>query len=202
MLAKAQAQQAVEFNLVDLRRFGLSSQQQVDDTPYGGGSGMILMVEPLVAALEFTQNQHQSPAHTILLTPAGELLHQSRAQSLAQTQTDLILLGGRYEGYDERITHFVDVQISIGDYIVTGFELPALVLIDAIVRLRPGVLGNPQSLCSESFQSSPRAIEYPQYTKPADFRGLKVPDILLSGHHQQIAAWRQEQTRQRENKSL
>lgn len=191
-MARAQSAQKVEFNLIDLRKFGLGKSRQVDDTPYGGGAGLILRIEPLVAALEAAREAHDD-AEVILLTPRGETFKQATAQALAETDKDLILIGGRYEGYDERIVHWVDRQISIGEYVLTGFELPALVVVDALVRLIPGVLGSSESCLEESFTDSAGTAEYPQYTKPADFRQLKVPEILLSGNHQAIEAWRSAQ---------
>ena len=130
-----------------------------------------------------------------MLTPRGEIFKQATAQTLADLDDDLIFIGGRYEGYDERIVDWVDQQISIGDYVLTGCELPALVVVDALVRLIPGVLGSSQSCQEESFTDATSTIEYPQYTKPADFQNLKVPKILLSGNHQAIRSWRKEQRR-------
>ena len=194
MLAKAAGLGIADFAAVDLRRFGLGSRQQVDDTPYGGGGGMILRIEPLVAAIEAIQENSAGTALVVLLTPRGKLFEQADAQALADSGRDLILIGGRYEGYDERVVDWVDHRFSIGRYVLTGSELPALVVADSVVRLLDGVLGNPEGVVNESFSDSPTAIEYPQYTKPEVFRGLSVPEVLRSGNHGEIAAWRQTQS--------
>ena len=189
MLHKAQQIKAVEFIYINLRDFGLGPRKQVDDTPYGGGDGMVLRPEPVVAAIE--QAKKQSPkAKVILPTPRGKLYKQSTAKKLAASQQDLILVCPRYEGYDERITDYVDEQLCIGNYILTGGELPTLIIIDSVVRLLPGVLGGETSAEKESFQDDDVAIEHPQYTRPEEFRGKKVPNVLLSGHHAEIEAWR------------
>ena len=194
MLAKAAALGAVAFELVDLRRFGIGSRRQVDDTPYGGGGGMILRIEPLVSALEDAKSRSPD-AEVVLLTPKGEVFEQAAALALAASGRDLILIGGRYEGYDERLAGWVDRQFSIGRYVLTGCELPALVLTDAVVRLLDGVLGaGAQNVVDESFTSAADHLEYPQYTKPEIFRGLTVPPILLSGNHKEIADWRRNQS--------
>ena len=195
MLAKARHQGIVNFQAVDLRQFGLGLRRQVDDTPYGGGEGMILKIEPLVAAVESVQNHVTKSARVILLTPRGRSFKQADAQNLADLKQDLILVGGRYEGYDERLVNWVDDQFSIGPYVLTGSELPALVVVDSVVRLLDGVLGSSQSLQEESFGDLNQTVEYPQYTKPRVFRDLDVPSILLSGNHQDIAVWRAEQTK-------
>lgn len=193
MLAKAAGRQIVEFHAVDLRRFGIGPRKQVDDTPYGGGGGMILRIEPLVAAIEAAQEPSKGSAQVVLLTPRGKTFEQADAQALADSDRDLILVGGRYEGYDERLVEWTDHQFSIGRYVLTGAELPALVIADSVVRLLDGVLGNPDGAVNESFSGS-AAVEYPQYTKPETFRDRAVPKILLSGNHGEIAAWRQEQS--------
>ena len=189
MMRKATEIGAVEFELVDLRKFGLGSRRQVDDTPYGGGDGMVLRIEPLVAAVEHAQAQ-ANQAQVILMTPRGGRLKQSLVAQFATKQQDLIIICGRYEGYDERLVNWVDMEVSIGNYVLTGGELPALVLTDAVVRLIPGVLGGQQSAILESF-SDDKIKEHPHYTKPADFGGHKVPEVLLSGDHQAIEGWRQ-----------
>lgn len=191
MLAKAVADGLVTFEVVDLRSFGIGPRRQVDDLPYGGGEGMILRIEPLVAAIEFVRGVSQREVCVILLTPRGHLLTQKRVVDLAQQPTDLILLGGRYTGYDERLTHWADLSISIGEYVLTGSELPSLVLADALVRLQEGVV-DCGSRHLES-HSQPGRVGYPQYTRPISFRDLEVPEVLRTGHHQQIAAWRDEQ---------
>lgn len=189
MLRKAQEQKLVEYNLINLRDFGIGPRKQVDDTPYGGGDGMVLRPEPLFAAVE--QAKELDPdAQVVLMTPRGELFTQELAREFASTEAGLIIICGRYEGYDERITNIVDKQISIGNYVLTGGEIPAMVVIDAVTRLVPGVLGGETSAELESF-SRPGVVEYPQYTRPEEFRGLQVPDILLSGNHAEIEKWRQ-----------
>jgi tRNA (guanine37-N1)-methyltransferase len=192
MLFKSQDKKIVEFSHVNLREFGLGPRKQVDDTPYGGGDGMLLKPEPLVAAIEQAK-KNDPDALVILPTPRGEVYKQSSAKSLAKAE-GLILVCPRYEGYDERITQWVDKQFCIGKYVLTGGELPAMVIIDSVVRLLPGVLGGETSAEIESFQTDDKTIEFPQYTRPETFRGLKVPDILLSGHHSQIANWRKNQS--------
>lgn len=194
MLWKAQDKGAVEYEFINLRDFGLGPRKQVDDTPYGGGDGMLLMVEPLAAAIE--QAKKNDPSAKVLLpTPRGKLYKQSDAKRLAAAGQGLIIVCPRYEGYDERITEWVDESFCIGNYVLTGGELPAMVIIDSVVRLLPGVLGGETSAEIESFQSDDKTIEFPQYTRPEDFRGLKVPQVLLSGHHGEIEAWRRGQSK-------
>lgn len=195
MLWKAQDRGIVRYELVDLRQFGLGSRKTVDDTPYGGGDGMLLKPEPLVAAIEHARAQ-VAPGRTakvLLPTPRGRQYHQSDAKRLAvagQQGTDLIIICPRYEGYDERVTAYVDEQFCIGNYVLTGGELPAMIVIDSVVRLLPGVLGGAASAEIESFQDDDENIEFPQYTRPEEFRGVRVPSVLLNGHHAEIAAWR------------
>lgn len=189
MLYKAQDKGIVEFSLIDLRQFGKGPRKQVDDTPYGGGDGMLLMVEPLFKAI-IQAKQNDPEALVVLPTPRGKVFYQSDAKRLASAAKGLILVCPRYEGYDERITAWVDEQFCIGKYVLTGGEIPAMVIIDSVVRLLPGVLGGEQSAEIESFQSDDQYIEFPQYTRPEEFQGHKVPDILLSGHHRQIKDWR------------
>lgn len=192
MLWKAQEQGAVSYELIDLRQFGLGSRKQVDDTPYGGGDGMLLKPEPLVAAIE--QAKANDPTAKVFLpTPRGRLYKQSDAKRLAAQQDGLIIICPRYEGYDERITKWVDESFCIGNYVLTGGEIPAMVLVDSVVRLLPGVLGGETSAAIESFQDDDRTIEFPQYTRPETFRDMSVPDVLLSGNHAAIAKWRDEQ---------
>lgn len=190
MLWKAQNVGAVKFSLINLREYGIGPRQQVDDTPYGGGDGMLLKPEPLFAAVEAAKAQDPS-AKVVLMTPRGRRWKQAVAQEYADDPSGLIFICGRYEGYDERITTLVDEQLSVGDYVLTGGELPAMTVIDSIVRLLPGVLGGETSAAIESF-SDGETLEFPQYTRPEEFRGMKVPDVLLSGHHGEIAKWRQE----------
>ncbi len=193
MLWKAQDRKLVKFEFVNLRDFGLGPRKQVDDTPYGGGDGMLLMIEPLVAAIEHAQKKSPK-ARVILPTPRGKLYRQSDAKKLAAGE-DLIIICPRYEGYDERVTKWVNESFCIGNYVLTGGELPAMVIIDSVVRLLPGVLGGENSAEIESFQSDDKAIEFPQYTRPEDFQGLKVPEVLLSGNHGEIEAWRTEKSK-------
>lgn len=193
MLWKAQDRKIVAFNAIQLRRFGIGPRQQVDDTPYGGGDGMLLKPEPLFAAVEEAKSKDPT-ALVILMTPRGERWTQARAQKLANDNRGLIFICGRYEGYDERITSLVDMQISVGDYVLTGGEVPAMTVIDSVTRLMPGVLGGETSAAIESF-SDGETLEFPQYTRPAEFRGLSVPDVLLNGNHAQILAWRKQQSK-------
>jgi tRNA (guanine37-N1)-methyltransferase len=188
MLWKAQKQELVEYKLINLRDFGIGPRKQVDDIPYGGGDGMVLRPEPLFQAVEQAK-QTDPDAQVLLMTPRGDIFTQELARELAATEAGLIIICGRYEGYDERITTLVDKQISIGEYVLTGGELPAMAVVDAVTRLIPGVLGGATSAELESF-SQPGEIEHPHYTRPEEFRGLKVPEVLLSGHHNKIAKWR------------
>jgi tRNA (guanine37-N1)-methyltransferase len=190
MMWKAQKESAVEFMLINLRDFGLGPRKQVDDTPYGGGDGMLLKPEPLFAAIEKAKENDPS-AKVVLMTPRGQRWKQATAQAWADAESGYIFVCGRYEGYDERIISLVDEQVSVGDYVLTGGELPAMTIIDSIVRLIPGVLGGENSAEIESF-SDGETLEFPQYTKPAEFKGMKVPEVLLSGNHALIAKWRKE----------
>lgn len=191
MLWKASDRGIAQYEFIDLRQFGLGPRKQVDDTPYGGGDGMLLMVEPLVAAIEYAESRVKSQESRILLpTPRGKMYKQSDAKRLAADYEDIIIVCPRYEGYDERVTKYIDEQYCIGNYVLTGGELPAMIMIDSIVRLLPGVLGGEASADIESFQDDDISVEFPQYTRPEDFRGLKVPEVLLSGHHAQISQWR------------
>ena len=196
MLWKAQDRSIVKLVTIDLREFGLGPRRQVDDTPYGGGDGMLLKPEPLFAAVEAAK-KNDPDAQIILMTPRGERWKQALAQELADDQRGLIIICGRYEGYDERITALVDRQISAGDYVLTGGEIPAMAVVDSMTRLIPGVLGGEQSAAIESF-SDGQTLEFPQYTRPAEFRDMKVPDVLLNGNHAQIEAWRRVHSRQAE----
>jgi tRNA (guanine37-N1)-methyltransferase len=188
MLWKAQKEKLVEYKLINLRDYGIGPRKQVDDIPYGGGDGMVLRPEPLFQAVEQAK-QTDPDAQVLLMTPRGDIFTQEMARELAATEAGLIIICGRYEGYDERITTLVDKQISIGEYVLTGGELPAMAVVDAVTRLIPGVLGGATSAELESF-SQPGEIEHPHYTRPEEFRGLKVPEVLLSGHHNKIAKWR------------
>ncbi len=183
---RAQQKRLLEIVLWNLRDFATDRHRVTDDTPYGGGQGMVMKVEPIVGALEAVCEGLIAPWR-ILLSPQGRPLHQRVVAELSARET-LVLLCGRYEGVDERVRAFVDDEISIGDYVLSGGELPAMVLIDAVARVLPGVLGNPASRDEESFSAG--LLEYPQYTRPEDFRGIRVPSVLLSGDHGAIAAWR------------
>ena len=189
MMWKAQKDGIVELSTIDLRSYGLGPRRSVDDTPYGGGDGMLLMIEPLWNAVMAAKAQDPT-AKVLLMTPRGDRWRQATAQSYADTECGYIFICGRYEGYDERILKLVDQEISVGDYVLTGGELPAMTIIDSIVRLMPGVLGGETSAEIESF-SDGETLEFPQYTRPVEFEGMKVPDVLLSGHHAEIQKWRQ-----------
>jgi tRNA (guanine37-N1)-methyltransferase len=191
MMWKAQKDDIVQLSTVDLRQFGLGQRRTVDDTPYGGGDGMLLKPEPLFAAVEKAKEADPT-AKVVLMTARGERWKQATAQTWADdADQGYIFICGRYEGYDERIVSLVDEQVRIGDYVLTGGELPAMTIIDSIVRLIPGVLGGELSAQIESF-SDGETLEFPQYTRPEEFRGMKVPEVLLSGNHAAIAKWRAE----------
>jgi tRNA (guanine37-N1)-methyltransferase len=186
----------VAIHLWNIRDWAEGKHHCVDDRPFGGGPGMVIMPEPVFAAVEAVQAQAAEPAQLVLLTPAGERLTQKLVQKLAE-QKRLLLLCGRYEGFDERIRIGLRPrEVSIGDFVCNGGEVPAMVLIDTIIRYVPGVLGDPESLAEESHSESGR-LEYPQYTRPRVFRGMAVPDILISGNHEAIALWRREQSEAR-----
>lgn len=188
MMWKAQDVKAVEFRMVNLRDFGLGPRKRVDDTPYGGGDGMLLMAEPLFGAIRDAKS-YDPTAKVILMTPRGMRWKQSLASEWASRSENYIFVCGRYEGYDERILTLVDRQISVGDYVLTGGELPAMTIIDSIVRLIPGVLGGEMSAEIESF-SDGETLEFPQYTRPEVFEDMEVPRVLLTGNHAEIAKWR------------
>lgn len=181
----------LELNPVDLRDFAHDVHRTVDDRPFGGGEGMVFKPEPLAEAIRVLQAGREPKPHVIFLTPQGRVLTQGRARELAEME-HLVLLCGRYEGVDQRIVDlFVDEEISIGDYVLSGGEIPAMVLVDTIARLLPGAVGHPDSTRNESFEDS--LLDYPVYTRPAVFEGLEVPEALLSGNHREIASWRREQ---------
>jgi tRNA (guanine37-N1)-methyltransferase len=190
MLQKGQERGALAFELIDIRDFTTDKHHVTDDAPYGGGQGMVMKPEPIVAALESIADQ----PWRILLTPRGRVFTQQRAVELAALPS-LVLLCGRYEGVDERVRAFVDEEISIGDYVLSGGEVGALVVIDAVSRLVPGVLGCEDSAAEESFTGG--LLEFPQYTRPPAFRGVGVPEILLSGDHEEIARWRRRESLRR-----
>ncbi|MHB1865317.1 MAG: tRNA (guanosine(37)-N1)-methyltransferase TrmD [Candidatus Saccharimonadales bacterium] len=188
MLLKATKNGIVSFESINLREFGIGPRKTVDDTPYGGGDGMVLMVEPLLKAVE-SAKKSDPQAIVVLPTPRGQKYQQSDAIELSKSP-GLIVICPHYEGYDERITNWVDKQYSLGNYILTGGEIPAMAIIDSVVRLIPGVLGGVNSAEDESFQLDNLTIEYPHYTRPSVYKGLKVPSVLLSGHHQEVEKWR------------
>lgn len=191
ILKKAQDKEVVSIKVTDFRPYSGNKHHQVDDYPYGGGAGMVLKPEPLFQAVEAITESAKKP-RIILLCPQGERFTQAKAVELAKEE-ELIFLCGHYEGYDERVReHLVTDEISIGDYILTGGELGAMTVIDSVVRLLPGVLGNEDSSIQDSFSTG--LLEHPHYTRPADFRGMKVPDVLLSGNHANIEKWRREQS--------
>ncbi|KSU89684.1 tRNA (guanosine(37)-N1)-methyltransferase TrmD [Priestia flexa] len=193
ILKKAQEKQAVELNVVNFREYSANKHQNVDDYPYGGGAGMVLTPQPIFDAVDALTKD--SKPRVVLLCPQGERYTQKKAEELAQEE-HLIFVCGHYEGYDERIReHVVTDEISIGDYVLTGGELGAMVVIDSVVRLLPGVLGNQDSAVKDSHSTG--LLEHPHYTRPADFRGFKVPDVLMSGDHQKIAAWREKESLKR-----
>lgn len=188
ILKRAQDQGLIEVNVVDLRDYSQDKHRKVDDYPYGGGAGMVMKPEPFFACLEDIAGDRK--VHTILLSPQGRVFNQKKAQELAR-QEEIIIICGHYEGIDERVTTLATEEISIGDFILTGGELAALIIIDCVARLIPGVVGAETSLAEESFTLG--VLEYPQYTRPRSFRGMDVPEILLSGDHQAIARWRRSQ---------
>lgn len=192
MMWKAQKDDIVKLETICLRDFGIGPRKQVDDTPYGGGDGMLLMIEPLWRAVEYAKSR-DADAKVVLMSPRGQRWRQAKAQQEADNEQGLIFICGRYEGVDERILELVDEEWSLGDFVLTGGELAAMTMIDAIVRLMPGVLGGETSAEIESF-SDGETLEFPQYTRPDEFNGLKVPEVLLSGHHGNIAEWRSEQS--------
>ena len=190
MMWKAQDNDIAQLSTINLRDFGIGPRKTVDDTPYGGGDGMLLKPEPLFAAVAAAK-ENDPTAKVVLMTPRGQRWRQALAQDWSETDHGYIFICGRYEGYDERIVSLVDHQVSVGDYVLTGGELPAMTIIDSIVRLIPGVLGGAESAAIESF-SDGETLEFPQYTRPEEFQGMKVPDVLLSGHHGAIAQWRKD----------
>lgn len=183
IIKRAIDKKLVEINIINFRDYSPLPNKQVDDTPYGGGAGMLIRCEPIFLALDKIKTKD---SHVILLSPEGVTYKQSVASRLKEYK-HLIIIGGHYEGFDERIKTLVDEIISIGDYILTGGEIAAMAIVDSVVRLIPGVI-NKESLVSESFNNN--LLDYPQYTKPAEYRGLKVPDVLLSGNHQKIREYR------------
>ncbi len=190
MLGRAQANGLIDIRVHNIRDYTDNKHKKADDYPFGGGAGLVMMAQPIYDCMDAVLQG--GSARRILLTPRGRPLTQKVARALSAEER-LVLLCGHYEGVDERVMHIIDDEISIGDYVLTGGELPAMVLIDCVSRLIPGVLGSEESATDESF--SDNLLEYPQYTRPASFRGMDVPEVLLSGHHAKIVAWRQEQAR-------
>jgi len=187
----------IEIVVTNIRDYAVDNHRSVDDKPYGGGPGMVLMCQPLFAAVEDVCSKAKHPDEIILLTPQGRQFNQERAKELALKER-ILLIAGHYEGFDERIrTELATMELSIGDYVLSGGEIPAMAIVDAVTRLIPGVLGDDLSSSEESFSNG--LLEYPQYTRPAEFRGEKVPDILLSGNHALIKQWRSQQAQQRTN---
>jgi tRNA (guanine37-N1)-methyltransferase len=191
ILGKAVARGDLKVRVRDVRDHAEGKHHVTDDTPYGGGAGMVMKVEPLVGAIEAARAELGEGAHVVLMDPQGARFDQARARELSR-RGKLVLVCGRYEGVDERVRAFVDEELSVGDFVLTGGELAALCVVDACARLVPGVLGNDASAGSESFETG--LLEGPQYTRPPEFRGLHVPDVLLSGHHAQVARWRRQQS--------
>ncbi len=190
ILKIAREKELVSFHLHNIRDFSDDKHRCVDDKPYGGGAGMVMKPEPVFNAVEAVEILDDAASTKILLTPQGETFNQEIAHDLSK-KARLMIICGRYEGFDERIRSGIDaLEISIGDYVLTGGEIPAMVVIDSVARLVPGVLGGDNSLQDESFVN--RMLEYPQYTRPAEFRGMKVPEVLTSGHHSKIEEWRRE----------
>ncbi|MBN1975452.1 MAG: tRNA (guanosine(37)-N1)-methyltransferase TrmD [Sedimentisphaerales bacterium] len=199
IIKRAQDEGLIQIVMTDIRDFAADSYRKVDDKPYGGGPGMVMMPGPVFDCFEHVLKLSQEKARTILLTPQGKTFNQAKALELS-AEKRLILIAGKYEGFDERIRTGLDTeQISIGDYILNGGELAAMVIIDATVRLLSGALGDEDSARDDSFSDG--LLEYPQYTRPEVFRGMKVPDILLSGNHKKIAEWRKQQSIERTKKN-
>jgi len=195
ILKEAFSKNLCRVNIYNLRDFSTDKHKKVDDRPYGGGAGMVLMPEPLDRAISFIKSKNKvnrDRQRTILLTPKGNILKQKILKELVLLE-NIILVCGRYEGVDQRVIDLdIDLEISIGDYVLSGGEIPAMVVTDGIIRLLPGVVGKQESIVSESFESN--LLDYPQYTRPVEFKGLKVPPVLTSGDHQKIKQWRHEKS--------
>jgi tRNA (guanine37-N1)-methyltransferase len=189
IVKRAQTKRLVTIKLHNLRDYTLDKHRKVDDRPFGGGPGMVLMVEPIVRAIEAIEKTIKGKAHKILFSPSGRVFSQARAKALAKRE-NLILLCGHYEGFDERIKELIDFEeLSIGKYVLSGGEIPAAVVIDSVIRLVPNVLGNPNSAVEESFSKGDK-IDFPNYTRPRIYKGIAVPEVLLSGNHKEINKWR------------
>ncbi|MFH1080977.1 MAG: tRNA (guanosine(37)-N1)-methyltransferase TrmD [Pseudomonadota bacterium] len=194
LLKKAQEKNLIEIQVLDIRHYTEDRHRMTDDAPYGGGGGMVMKVEPIDRALQAAAPDRDQ-ALVVLLTPQGETFSQKIAEEIA-TYPRIVLICGHYEGLDERVrAHLVDREISIGDYVLTGGELPAMILVDAVARLIPGVLGNVESAVTDSFATG--LLEYPQYTRPAEYKNWRVPDVLMSGHHREIEKWRRREALRR-----
>lgn len=191
ILGRAQKSKKISIELLNFRDFSRDRHHKVDDTPFGGGVGMVLKPEPLFDAVAALKKKRKGKkTRVLLMSPRGKTFTQKVARDFAKKYNNLILIAGRYEGFDERVVeNIVDEEISVGDYVLSGGELPALTIVEAVARLLPGVLGKDESSADES-HSEEGVLEYPQYTKPADFRGMKVPPVLLSGNHAEITKWR------------
>lgn len=193
LIGKALSKQIAQVNLINPRDFTTDKHRKVDDEPYGGGVGMLMKPEPIFAAVESLPVLPRR--EVILMSPQGQTMNQPLLRELATNYDQLVVICGHYEGVDERVLHLVTREISLGDFILTGGEIPAMALINGVMRLLPGTVGKVESLKSESFEEG--LLDYPQYTRPANFRGWKVPDVLLSGNHNEIAKWRLQQQIQR-----
>jgi tRNA (guanine37-N1)-methyltransferase len=197
LLNRAIERGLVEVRLHNIRDWATNKHKKVDDRPFGGGPGMVLMVDPVVACVEAVRQQESDPSHLVMLTPQGRRLTQPAVEQLAGHRR-ILLLCGRYEGFDERIrTVLRPDEISVGDFVLNGGEVAAMAVIDAVIRLVPNVLGDEDSSASDSFSGAQRLLEFAQYTRPRVFRGLEVPEVLVGGNHDQIARWRRENSRQR-----
>jgi tRNA (guanine37-N1)-methyltransferase len=193
IIRRARQGKLLEVRLVDLRDFTSDRHRTVDDRPFGGGEGMVMKPEPILEAVQQLKSKVSGESHVILLTPRGRLFDQGKAKELAACD-HLVVICGRYEGVDQRIAdHLVDEEISFGDYVVSGGEIVAMLLVDAVSRLIPGAVGNASSVLEDSFMNG--LLDYPQYTRPADYKGWKVPEVLLSGDHSRIGQWREQQAR-------
>lgn len=198
ILKNAQREGALEFHAHDLRDWTYDTHRSVDDSPYGGGAGMLMKVEPLAEAIEAITALDTRKPHVVFMAPVGKQFSQTIAVEYAQQHERLLLVCGRYEGFDERAFDWADECLSIGDYVLAGGELPAMVVIESVTRLLPRALGNAESIVEESFSAAGDGLlEHPQYTRPANFRGKAVPEVLLSGNHAAIESWRREQSRLR-----
>lgn len=197
LLKRAQAAGLVEVHLHNIRDWARGKHRSVDDRPFGGGPGMVMMVDPVVPAVEAVQAAGDSPGRLVMLTPQGRRLDQAAVERLSR-ESRILLLCGRYEGFDERIRLILrPEEVSLGDFILNGGEVAAMAVIDAVIRLVPGVLGDEQSSQDDSFSGPERLLEFAQYTRPREYRGLEVPEVLLGGNHEEIARWRNENRRQR-----